>query len=87
MSRAFLVHYKMTDPKGFWNDLMSSITQLPKPLRMLFSTPNMTGTEMYAMWSESDDGALEEFLKQHPGSLATYDVKEVDLPRTRGLAT
>jgi hypothetical protein len=85
MSRAFLVHYKMADPKGFWDDLKTSISSLPKPLQMLFSTPNLTGTEVFTMWSESEDGALAGYLKQHPGSLASYNVTEVDLKRTRGL--
>jgi hypothetical protein len=86
MSRAFLVHYKMSDPKGFWDDLKNSVTSLPKPLQMLFSAPNMTGTEVFSVWSESEDGTLDRYLKQHPGSLASYTVTEVDLKRTRGLS-
>jgi hypothetical protein len=86
MSRAFLVHYKMSDPKGFWDDLKGSISSVPKPLQMLFSTPNSTGTEVFTIWSESEDGALDRYLKQHPGPLAGYNITEVDLKRTRGLA-
>jgi hypothetical protein len=83
--RAFLVHYKMTSPKGFWDDVKNSISSLPKPLQVLFSTPNLSGTEVFTMWAESEDGALDRYLKEHPGSLATYHVTEVDLKRTRGL--
>jgi hypothetical protein len=86
MSRAFIVHYKMSDPKGFWDDLKNSLPSLPKPLQMLFSTPNLAGTEVFTVWSESEDGALNQYLKQHPGSLASYNITEVDLKRTRGLA-
>ncbi len=86
MSHSFLVYYKLTDPKGFWDDVKSSITDLPKPLKMLFSTPNLAGTEVVTLWLEEEEGALGGYLKQHPGSLATYDVLEVDLKKTRGLA-
>jgi hypothetical protein len=85
MDRSFLVHYKMTDPKGFWKDLEGSIPNQPKELKILFSAPNKTGTELVTLWSESESGALDRYLKLHPGKLASYEVMEVDLKRTLGL--
>ncbi len=85
MARSFLVHYKMTDPRAFWKDLEGSITSLPSQLKVLFSTPNITGTELVTLWEEAENGTLDGYLKKHPGSLATYSVMEVDLKRTRGL--
>jgi hypothetical protein len=82
-----MVHYRISDPKNFWNGLESKLSQIPQDARLVFSAPNVGGTQLTTLWESGDDpSGLQQYLRQTAGSQANFETMEVDISRVRNLS-
>ena len=74
----YMVHYRISDPKGFWSGVQDKISDIPNDFKMLCSAPNKAGTEAMTLWQGGERDSLQTFLKKSAGSTANYEVMELD---------
>jgi hypothetical protein len=86
MSRYFMVHYRISDPKNFWNGVESNLNSAPAGTKIIFSAPNQSGSELTSLWEGADDpSALQQYLRRTAGSHANFETMEIDVGRAFGL--